>query len=244
MPDRFGKADADSLRPRDALADKHLGDARRFASIRDFAQLPTSSTPDQSENLVQPASPVPTKSVIARYKTRHRRSVTHEFTGVSDGTHLVSAHDMSAARNDGFTLIELLLVVGLIAVLAAATAPSIAGGMRRFTLTIREPAGRQHHPNSPLPSGWSGIRPSGCDSTIPASGQYQILDGSDADVMVRRRFLLEGAAFSSVSGDIEIDSQGRVTALAGTMPATIVLAGPDADTRTITVSRSGRVELP
>jgi len=47
----------------------------------------------------------------------------------------VSAHDMSATRNDGFTLIELLLVVGLIAVLAATTAPSIAGGMRRFTLT-------------------------------------------------------------------------------------------------------------
>ena len=200
------------------------------------------STPDQGKNLVRPASLVPTKSVIARYRTRHRRSVTHDFSGVSDGTHLVSAHDMKAARNDGFTLIELLLVVGLIGVLAATTAPSIAGGMRRFTLT----SASQQVASTIRTARYQAV---GRNTTIrvrfdyPDAGQYQILDGSDAEVGPAKS-LLEGAAFSSVSGDIEIDPQGRVTALAGTMPATIVLAGPDPDTRTITVSRSGRVELP
>jgi hypothetical protein len=54
---------------------------------------------------------------------------------------------------------------------------------------------------------------------------------------------LNGAAFSAVSGDIEIDSQGRVTALAGTLPATVTVAN-SADSRTISISRGGRVELP
>jgi hypothetical protein len=61
--------------------------------------------------------------------------------------------------------------------------------------------------------------------------------------MSSARFLLNGAAFSTVSGDIEIDSQGRVTALGGALPATIVVAN-DAASRTISVSRSGRVQLP
>ena len=181
--------------------------------------------------------------MIARYGTRHRRFVIHGFAGVSDGTHFVSAHDMRAARNDGFTLIELMLVVGLIAVLAAATAPSIAGGMRRLTLT----SASQQVASTIRTARYQAV---GRNTTVrvrfdyPDDGQYQILDASDADVISSAKLLLEGAAFSAVSGDIEIDPQGRVTALSGSMPATIVLAGPDADTRTISVARSGRVELP
>jgi hypothetical protein len=57
------------------------------------------------------------------------------------------------------------------------------------------------------------------------------------------RFLPKGATFGAVSGDLEINSQGRVTALAGALPATIVLANA-ADTQTISVWRSGRVQLP
>ena len=242
MPDRFGKADADSLPSRDTLTDKHLRDGRssRRSETSHNCQHPQRLT--RAKTSYNPRVPFPTKSVIARYRTRHRRLVAHGFAGVSDGTHFVSAHDMSAARNDGFTLIELLLVVGLIAVLAATTAPSIAGGMRRFTLT----SASQQVASTIRTARYQAV---GRNMTVrvrfdhPGSGQYQILDASDAD-LGPAKWLLEGAAFSSVSGDIEIDPQGRVTALSGTMPATIVLAGPDADTRTISVSRSGRVELP
>ena len=149
---------------------------------------------------------------------------------------------MSSARHDGFTLVELMLVVGLIAVLAAATAPSIAAGMRRMTLTTAS----QQVASTIRTARYQAV---GRNTTLrvrfdyPAAGQYQILDGSDAGVGPVKP-LLQGATFSAVSGDIEIDSQGRVTALSGTLPATIELTGPDADTRTISVSRSGRVELP
>ena len=131
---------------------------------------------------------------------------------------------MSAARNDGFTLIELMLVVGLIAVLAATTAPSIAGGMRRFTLT----SASQQVASTIRTARYQAV---GRNTTVrvrfdyPDVGQYQILDGSDAEVIGSAKLLLEGAAFSAVSGDIEIDPQGRVTALSGAMPATIVVGG-------------------
>ena len=151
---------------------------------------------------------------------------------------------MSGARRDGFTLIELMLVVGLIAVLAAATAPSIAGGMRRFTLTTAS----QQVASTIRTARYQAV---GKNMTVrvrfdyPDEGQYQILDGSDADVISSAKLLLKGAAFSAVSDDIEIDPQGRVTAVGGSpMPVTIVVGGPDVDTRTISVSRSGRVELP
>ena len=177
--------------------------------------------------------------MIARYRTRHTRSVTNDFAGVSSGTPFVSAHGMSATRHDGFTLIELLLVVGLIAVLAAATVPSIAGGMRRFTLTTAS----QQVASTIRAARYQAI---GKNATVrvrfdsPDDGQYQIeiLDGLDPNVGPAK-WLPEGAAFSAVSGDIDIDPRGRVAT-----PVTIVLAGPDADTRTISVSRSGRVELP
>ena len=149
---------------------------------------------------------------------------------------------MGSARHDGFTLVELMLVVGLIAVLAAATAPSIAAGMRRMTLTTAS----QQVASTIRTARYQAV---GRNTTLlvrfdyPGAGQYQILDGSDADIGPVKP-LLQGAVFSAVSGDIEIDPQGRVTALSGGMPVTIELTGPDADARTISVSRSGRVELP
>ncbi len=78
---------------------------------------------------------------------------------------------------------------------------------------------------------------------FPAAGQYQILDTTDAAVGPVR-FLPNGATFNFVSGDIQIDPQGRVTALAGLLPARIRLAGADTATRTVFVARSGRVQLP
>jgi prepilin-type N-terminal cleavage/methylation domain-containing protein len=149
---------------------------------------------------------------------------------------------MSAARQDGFTLIELMLVVGLISVLAAASAPSIAGGMRRFTLTTAS----QQVVSTIRAARYQSV---GRNVTLrvrfnfPDAGQYQILDDMDAEIGPVR-FLPNGAVFSAVSGDLEINNQGRVTALAGALPATVILANADADVRTISVWGSGRVELP
>ena len=180
--------------------------------------------------------------MIERYKTRHGHVGTPTFPGVSRGMHLVLTRAMSRARSSGFTLVELMLVVGLISVLAAATAPSIAGGMRRFTLTTAS----QQVASTVRTARYQAI---GRNVTLrvrfdfPSAGQYQILDDMDAEVGPVR-FLPNGAVFSAVSGDLEINAQGRVTALAGVLPATIAVAGPDADTRTISVWGSGRVQLP
>lgn len=57
------------------------------------------------------------------------------------------------------------------------------------------------------------------------------------------QYLPNGADFSAVSGDLEINTSGRVTALAGALPATIEVSNQDAETKTIRVSASGRVEL-
>jgi prepilin-type N-terminal cleavage/methylation domain-containing protein len=149
---------------------------------------------------------------------------------------------MTRARHEGFTAIELMLVAGIVAVLAAATAPSIAAGMRGFALSTTS----QEVASTIRTARYQAV---GRNVTLrvrfgyPATGQYQILDSADAAVGPVR-YLQNGTTFSAVSGDIQIDPQGRVTALAGALPATIVMAGADSTTRTITVSRSGRVQLP
>lgn len=154
---------------------------------------------------------------------------------------------MIRTRTDGFTLIELMIVVGLISVLAAVSVPAIAAGMRRYSLitasqqvvsTIRA----------------ARLQAVGRNVTLrvrfnhPANRQYQVLDGRlcclDAAVGAVK-FLPSGAKFDSVSGDIEINTSGRVTPLAGDPTlATIVLSNEDDQTSTVTVSSRGRVRLP
>jgi prepilin-type N-terminal cleavage/methylation domain-containing protein len=232
----------DSLCRCDAFADKHLEDFSEIVSAQGCAELPTPPAREHGKNLAPSMNSRPTKFVISRYETRHGALKTNGFAGLPHGTHLESVTAMALARSEGFTLIELMLVVGLIAVLAAATVPSIVQGMRQFEVAT---ASQQVASTIRL----ARYQAVGKNMTVrvrfdyPATGQYQILDASDADVISSARLLLNGAAFSAVSGDIEIDSQGRVTALAGTLPATVTVAN-SADSRTISISRGGRVELP
>jgi prepilin-type N-terminal cleavage/methylation domain-containing protein len=230
------------LRRRDTLADKHLRRLVGIVSSQGCAEIPTSTQGTSGKKLVPFVNVATTKSVIGRYKTRHAPLRHAEFTGVPLGTHLESPLTMTPGRSGGFTLIELMLVVGLIAVLAAATAPSIIQGMRQFEVNT---ASQQVASTIRL----ARYQAVGKNMTVrvrfdyPDDGQYQILDGSDADVISSARMLLNGAAFSAISGDIQIDSQGRVTALAGSLPATVTIAN-SADSKTISISRGGRVELP
>jgi len=146
-------------------------------------------------------------------------------------------------RSDGFSLIELLVVTGLIAVVAGAAIPSITAGMRRYSLitasqqvvsTIRAARHQAVGRNATLRVRFDH----------PATGQYQILDAADAAVG-DVQYLPQGASFSTVSGDIEITTSGRMTDLAGVPTTeTIVVSNVDGQTRTITVSASGRVQLP
>jgi len=129
---------------------------------------------------------------------------------------------------DGFTLIEILIVVGLIMIVAGAAVPTLADAIQRYSLIT---ASQQ------VVSTIRGAR-------HQAVGQYQVLDAADAAVG-DVQFLPTGALFGAVSGDIQIITSGRVTDLAGNATTeTIVVSNDDGETRTITVSASGRVQLP
>lgn len=156
---------------------------------------------------------------------------------------------MTRARSDGFSLVELLVVVGLISVLSAVTVPSIAQGMRQYRLNsaMQEVAGTIRTARYQAVGRNVTLR---VRFNFPAAGQYQVLDTADAAVG-NVKVLPGDTAFGEISGDIAIDPRGRVTALSGALPATIDVAhasdveeGIDGDTRTISVTSSGRVQLP
>ena len=151
---------------------------------------------------------------------------------------------MIRTRTDGFSLIELMIVGGLIAVLAGISVPMIAAGMKRYSLITAS----QQVVSTIRAARYQAV---GKNVTLrvrfnhPAAGQYQVLDGADAAVG-DIQFLPDGADFGTVSGDIQITTAGRVvdpvSLLATT--ASIVVTNDDAQIRTITVSASGRVQLP
>ena len=151
---------------------------------------------------------------------------------------------MTLRREGGFSLIELLIVVGLVATLAGIAVPAIAASMTRYALisasqqvvsTIRSARVHALTRNQTMRVRFNH----------PVDGQYQVLDSADAEVG-EPQLLPDGADFGDVSGDIEFDSLGRASHVGGaTAPVTIVVSNGDEDQdRTITISASGRVQLP
>lgn len=155
--------------------------------------------------------------------------------------HLVPREQVNSARVDGFSLIELMIVAGMIAVLAAMSAPTVTAGMRRYSLV----SASQQVVSTIRAARYQAV---GRNTTLrvrfdhPAAGQYQVLDAADAAVGAVQ-FLPDGADFGAVSSDLEINTSGRVDTLTGAPPATIVVSNGNQN-RTITVSASGRVQLP
>ena len=150
---------------------------------------------------------------------------------------------MNRTNADGFTLVELVITVGLIAALSGIVVPAVVDSMRRYSLitasqqvisTIRAARVQAIGRNATLRVRFN----------FPAGGQYQVLDGAD-EAVGDVQFLPTGANFGSISGDIEITTSGRVVPMTGAATAaTIVVSNDDGQTRTITVSASGRVQLP
>jgi hypothetical protein len=80
---------------------------------------------------------------------------------------------------------------------------------------------------------------------FPAAGQYQVLDSADA-ALGSVQTLPNNSAFGAISGAVEFNTSGRATHVGGgPAPVTIVVSNGDAtQDRTITISASGRVQLP
>lgn len=150
---------------------------------------------------------------------------------------------MFPTRTEGFSLIELMLVAALISVMAAITVPTVAAGLTRYQIisatqqvasTIRSARIQAVGKNQTLRVRFNA----------PAATQYQIVDAMDAAVGSVQA-LPTGVTFVAVSGDIEFNTSGRVTAVGGPIPITVVVGNGDADqNRTLTISPSGRVLVP
>jgi prepilin-type N-terminal cleavage/methylation domain-containing protein len=143
---------------------------------------------------------------------------------------------MAPARDRGFSLIELLIVVGLVAVLGAMTAPVMAGAIKRYELitsgqqvvsTIRSARLQAVAKNMVLKVRFD----------FPEDGQYQVVDA--ADVAVGSVLTLgEDITFGGFT-DVQFTTAGRIAA-----PVTITVTNGNVEQDgTINVSASGQVRL-
>lgn len=147
---------------------------------------------------------------------------------------------MARTREAGFSLIELMLVGALVAVMAGISVPTIAGAMQRYTVisasqqvvsTIRGARVQSVGKNRVLKVHFE-----------LAAGTFQVLDADDNPV--GDLFTLPaGVKFDAATADVEFDTAGRVDPAVA--PVTIVVSNDaEDDQRTITVTTSGRVQLP
>ena len=179
------------------------------------------------------------------------------------------ASSMSARppRQQGFTLIDIMFVVSLLGVLMAVTVPGATSASRRYHLAAAtRGVGAQVR--------LARLKAVTANRTIrvrfncPAAGQFRVVEvvnnaaidnaadrcssttypypdpnpaaqpDLDGPVMVLRG----GITFGGVQ-DLDIDPTGRVTALTGAVPATIGVTN-SYDTQNVTVSATGRVQVP
>jgi prepilin-type N-terminal cleavage/methylation domain-containing protein len=184
---------------------------------------------------------------------------------------------MRYARAAGFSLVELLIVVALVAMVTAMAVPTIAAGMRRYTLmtasqqvasTIRSARLQAVTKNRTM-----RIR-----FNCPVAGQFRVIEVT-GNVLADTRndrcetvafpfpaadtnpatlpnldgpvvFLPQGGTFGAFS-DLQVETSGRFVRLTGCpacvtaeVPATTIVVSNGSQTRTITVSASGQVQLP
>ena len=170
-------------------------------------------------------------------------------------------------RQQGFSLIDIMFVVLLLGVLMAVTVPGATTASRRYHLlaATREVAAQVRVARLRAVTSNRTIR---VRFNCPAAGQYRVVEvvnnaaidnaadrcssttypypdpnpaalpDLDGPVMV----LPGGVTFGGIQ-DLDIAPTGRVTALTGALPATIGVTN-SYETRNLTVSATGRVQVP
>ena len=145
---------------------------------------------------------------------------------------------MARAPERGFSLVEVMIVVGLVAILAAITVPSVAGALQRYELltsaqqvvsTIRAARTQAVSRNQVLKVRFN----------FPAAGQYQVVDALDATVGQVQTLAGSGNITFGAFTDVQFTTAGRIAA-----PIVVTVTnGTAAQNRTINVSASGQVRL-
>jgi prepilin-type N-terminal cleavage/methylation domain-containing protein len=176
-------------------------------------------------------------------------------------------------RDDGFTLTELLIVALVIAILAATAVPSIASALRLYRLnsSAQTVAAAVRSARYTAVSKNRTVR---VRFNCPAANQFRMVEvlGNATDAAANRCSEVafpfpdaNPAATPNLDGpvttlnqdsqfigfqDLQIDTTGRVTALvgcpacaAGAAPA-IITIGNGFQTRTLTVTTNGQIQLP
>jgi len=150
---------------------------------------------------------------------------------------------MVPVRENGFSLVELLIVGALVGVLAAIAVPAIAGAVRQYAVTTAS-----QQVVSAIRS--ARVQAVGRNQVLhvhfeAAAGTFQVMDNAVPPAAVGSLFSLPvGTQFVDADTDIEFDTSGRLSTPA-LAPITVVVGnGDDGLNRTITVTSSGRVQLP
>jgi prepilin-type N-terminal cleavage/methylation domain-containing protein len=154
---------------------------------------------------------------------------------------IVIDHRAMLQDRHGFSLIELMLVVALISVLAGIAVPPIAGALRQYGVVTatREVAAAIRS---------ARVQAVGKNKQLhvhfePEARSYQLMDTADQPAG-SLLYLPTGTGFVDADTDVEFSTSGRLQN-PGLAPITIVVGNGDADqNRTITVTSSGRVQLP
>ena len=174
----------------------------------------------------------------------------------------------------GFTAVEIMMVVAIAGIVAAVSVPSISGAMQQYALngareivaaeirlarftavsTNRTVRVRFDCPGSDQLRIVEVVGDLAVDSASDRCSEttYPFPDqdpNTEPNADGRIVWLPQGARFATIQ-DLEITPRGRITPLAGcptcapTAPPATIAVTNGADTRTIAVSASGRVELP
>ena len=138
----------------------------------------------------------------------------------------------------GFTLIESLIVVAVVGVLGAMTAPVVSAGLDRYEVisTSQQVAGviRTTRLQSVGRNMILRVR-----FDFPDVGQFQVVDADDNAVGLVRQ-LDDDISFGDFT-DLEFNTSGRLTS--GVTAEIVLTNGDEAHDRTSVVSKNGQVEL-
>jgi len=138
----------------------------------------------------------------------------------------------------GFTLIESLLVVAVIGILGAMTAPVVSAGIDRYEVisTSQQVSGVIRTARLQAVGRNMILR---VRFDFPEAGQFQVVDADDNAVGLVRQ-LDDDITFGAFD-DLEFSTSGRLTS--GVAASIVITNGDVAHDRTIVVSKNGQVEL-